>query len=168
MDCIKLCFRVKRNVCKLVLSKLTQIHFNGTNFIYTVHTFFLTRGPTRSWRNGDAQCCQLSNIADVFINFFPSKKHLAKKQVLLAYRYEIQVTPYSWLLDNFSYSWFSILTYNLYLQPEFRKCWDVLKIWIKWKLKDFQSTWAKFVFTIWNIENITCLITCNTFYTFIH
>ncbi len=24
----------------------------------------LTCGPTHSWRNGDAQCCQLSNIAD--------------------------------------------------------------------------------------------------------
>ncbi len=36
--------------------------------------FCLTRGPTRSWRNGYAQCCQLSNIADPFSNFFPLKK----------------------------------------------------------------------------------------------
>ncbi len=35
---------------------------------------FLTRGPTCSWRNGDAQCCQLSNIADPFSDFFPPKK----------------------------------------------------------------------------------------------
>ncbi len=34
----------------------------------------LTRGPTRSWRNGDAQCWQLSNIADPFSDLFPSKK----------------------------------------------------------------------------------------------
>ncbi len=36
--------------------------------------FCLTRGPTRSWRNGDAQCCQVSNIADPFSDFFPFKK----------------------------------------------------------------------------------------------
>ncbi len=41
---------------------------------YEVHIFCLTRGLTRSWRNGDAQCCQLSNIADPFSNFFPFKK----------------------------------------------------------------------------------------------
>ncbi len=34
----------------------------------------LTRGPTRSWRNGGAQCCQLSNIADPFRDLFPFKK----------------------------------------------------------------------------------------------
>ncbi len=38
--------------------------------------FCLTRGPTRSWSNGDAQCCQLSNIADPFSDFFSlQKKH---------------------------------------------------------------------------------------------
>ncbi len=31
------------------------------------------RCPTRSWRNGDAQCCQLSNIADPFSDVFPFK-----------------------------------------------------------------------------------------------
>ncbi len=36
--------------------------------------FCLTHGPTRSWRNGDAQWCQLSNIADPFSDFFPFKK----------------------------------------------------------------------------------------------
>ncbi len=36
----------------------------------------------------------------------------------------------------------------LHLQPEFRKCWDVFKILIKWKLKDFQITWANILFTI--------------------
>ncbi len=35
--------------------------------------FCLTRGPTRSWRNGDAQCCQLSKTP--LATFFPSKKH---------------------------------------------------------------------------------------------
>ncbi len=30
----------------------------------------------------------------------------------------------------------------LFLQPEFWKCWDIFYIWIKWKLKDFQITWA--------------------------
>ncbi len=34
----------------------------------------MTRGSTRSWRNGDAQCCQLSNSADPFSDFFPFKK----------------------------------------------------------------------------------------------
>ncbi len=63
-----------------------QIHFNGTNFINAAQIFSLTRGPTRSWRNGDAQCCQLSNIADLF--FFPSKSaqtliSLCKSPVLL-------------------------------------------------------------------------------------
>ncbi len=36
--------------------------------------FYLTHGQTRSWRNGDAQCCQLSNIADTFSDFFPFTK----------------------------------------------------------------------------------------------
>ncbi len=40
----------------LVLSKLTQINFNGTNFFNAARISGLTRGPTRSWRNGDAQC----------------------------------------------------------------------------------------------------------------
>ncbi len=39
-----------------------------------MHVFCLTRGPTRSWRNGDAQCCQLNNISDPFSNFFSFKK----------------------------------------------------------------------------------------------
>ncbi len=39
-----------------------------------MHVFCLTRGPTRSWRNGDAHCCQLINIADPFSDFFPLKK----------------------------------------------------------------------------------------------
>ncbi len=34
-----------------------------------MHIFCLTCGLTRSWRNGDAQCCQLSNIVDPFFNF---------------------------------------------------------------------------------------------------
>ncbi len=51
-----------------------QINFNGTNFINAAHVFCLTRGPNRSWRNGDAQGCQLSNIADPFGGIFPFKK----------------------------------------------------------------------------------------------
>ncbi len=51
-----------------------KINFNGTHFINAEHVFCLTRGPTRSWRNGDARCCQLSNIADPFRDFFPFKK----------------------------------------------------------------------------------------------
>ncbi len=39
-----------------------------------MHVFCLTRGPTHSWRNGDAQCCQLSNTADPFSDLFPFKK----------------------------------------------------------------------------------------------
>ncbi len=59
-----------------VNNTLTKRNFNGTNFINAARIFCLTRGPTRSWRNGDAQCCQLSNIADAFKNFFPFKKAL--------------------------------------------------------------------------------------------
>ncbi len=36
------------------VNALTQIHFNGTNFINAARIFCLTRGLTRSWRNGDA------------------------------------------------------------------------------------------------------------------
>ncbi len=65
------------HVCILVLSKLSQILFNGTNFInprLILHLFCLTHGTIRHWRNWDAQCCQLSNSADPFSNFFPFKK----------------------------------------------------------------------------------------------
>ncbi len=42
--------------------------------INAAHIFCLTCGSTRSWRNGDAQCFQLSNIADPFSDFFPFRK----------------------------------------------------------------------------------------------
>ncbi len=34
----------------------------------------LSAVPAHSWRKGDAQCCELSNIADTFSEFFPLKK----------------------------------------------------------------------------------------------
>ncbi len=66
--------------CCWVNNALTQIHFNGTHFFnarLTQRVFSVTgrtRGPTRSWRNGDAQCCQLSNIADTFSDLFSLQK----------------------------------------------------------------------------------------------
>ncbi len=33
------------------------------------------------------------------------------------------------------------------------KCWDIFKIWIKWKLRDFQITWANILFTIEHREH---------------
>ncbi len=51
-----------------------QIPFNGTHFINAACILCLTRGPTRSWRNGDAQCCQLSNIATPLATFLHLKK----------------------------------------------------------------------------------------------
>ncbi len=70
------------------VNALTQIYFNGTNFINAARIFCLTHGPSRSWRNGDAQCCQLSSIADPFSYFFPFEKvpkpfHFWKSPVLL-------------------------------------------------------------------------------------
>ncbi len=59
------------------VNALMQIYFKGTNFInarLTQSVFSVDPWPNRSWRNGDAQCCQLSNIADPFGDFFPSKK----------------------------------------------------------------------------------------------
>ncbi len=60
------------------VNALTQINFNSTNCfkraINAARIFCLTRGSTHSWRNGDAQCCQLSNSADPFSDFFPFKK----------------------------------------------------------------------------------------------
>ncbi len=53
---------------------LTQIHFNSTHFTNIARIFCLTHGLTCSWRNGDAQCCQLSNITDPFSNFFSLQK----------------------------------------------------------------------------------------------
>ncbi len=71
----------------------TQIHFNGTHFIrarLTVCIFCLTRILARIWRNEDAQCCQLSDFADPFSNFFfpfkkaPSDKSLGFAQTLFS------------------------------------------------------------------------------------
>ncbi len=48
------------------------------------------------------------------------------------------------------------------LQTEFRKCWDVFWIWIKWKLKEFQIAWANILFTIeqmFKIRNLKMLCT---------
>ncbi len=36
--------------------------------------FCLTRGPTRSLRNRDAQCCNLATLQTPLATFFPSKK----------------------------------------------------------------------------------------------
>ncbi len=41
--------------------------------INAARVFCWTCGTTRSWRNGDAQGCQLSNIAYTFSDFFPFK-----------------------------------------------------------------------------------------------
>ncbi len=53
-------------ISSVKVNMLTQIQFNGTNFINAVRIFCLTRGLARSWRNGDAQCCQFSEFADPF------------------------------------------------------------------------------------------------------
>ncbi len=77
-------FKVKK-----VNNALTQIHFNGTNFInarLTQRVFCLTRGPTRSCRNGYAQ---LSNIADPFSDFFSLQK---SGQTLFSF-WELPVLP---------------------------------------------------------------------------
>ncbi len=44
-----------------------------------------------------------------------------------------------------------------FIQPEFRKCRDIFKMWIKWKLKVFQITWANILFTIERREHNKCL-----------
>ncbi len=46
---------------------------------------------------------------------------------------------------------------NVSLKPGFRKCWDVFKIWKKWKLKYFRITWADILFTIEHREHNKCL-----------
>ncbi len=50
------------------VNALAQINFNSTHFINALiaRIFCLTRGPTHSWGNGDAQCYQLGNIKDPF------------------------------------------------------------------------------------------------------
>ncbi len=45
------------------------------------------------------------------------------------------------------------LNYN----PNSRNVGTFFKIWIKWKLKDFQITWANILFTIEHIEHNKCL-----------
>ncbi len=50
------------------------IFFCTLRYINAACIFCLTCGPTHGWRNGDAQCCQLSNIADPFSDFFFPKK----------------------------------------------------------------------------------------------
>ncbi len=52
------------------------------------------------------------------------------------------------------------------IQTEFRKYWDIFQILLKWKLKDFQITWANILFTIehreynsFKLRNFTLLFT---------
>ncbi len=63
------------NTLDLRSMHLWNTDMHGTQ-INATHIFCLTRGPspTHSWRNGDARCCQLSNIADPLVTFLPSKK----------------------------------------------------------------------------------------------
>ncbi len=42
---------------------------------------------------------------------------------------------------------------RFHVQHELWKCWDVFLIWIYWKLKDFQITWANILFTIEHREH---------------
>ncbi len=53
------------------------------------------------------------------------------------------------ILSIYLYSYLSIV--------RFWKCWDVFYIWIKWKLKDFQITWANILFIIEHREHNKCL-----------
>ncbi len=66
--------------------------------INAAHIFCLTHGTTRSWRNGDAQCCQLSNSADRFSDFFSLQK---SAQTLFSLR-ELSVLPREVLLSFFN------------------------------------------------------------------
>ncbi len=69
-------------VCVCVLSKLT--HWINKSILTALIT--LTRAInaacifclTCSWRNGDAWCCQLSNIADPLMTFTPFKKAVSE------------------------------------------------------------------------------------------
>ncbi len=59
------------------MSKLTQIHFNGTNFInarLTQRVFSVWPVAQPGVGEMEMQFCQLSNIADPFSEFFPFKK----------------------------------------------------------------------------------------------
>ncbi len=66
---IQFCQRNKWHVkiSDSVNNALTLIHFNGSNCINAARIFCLTHGPTRSWRNGDAQCGQLSKRKQLVI-----------------------------------------------------------------------------------------------------
>ncbi len=61
---------------------------------------------------------------------------------------------------NVIWRWEYAKKHLILLQPKFRKCWDVFFFcffWIKWKLKDFQITWANILFTIEHREHNKCL-----------
>ncbi len=70
-----------------------QIHFNGTNFINAACIFCLTHGKARSWRNGDALCCQFSDFAGPFRDFFPPS---SKKRIVT----NLQGLPKSYLVTE--------------------------------------------------------------------
>ncbi len=72
---------VKKNchTIELVLSKLTQIHFNGTNFINARLTLrMFSVWPVAQPVVGEMEMHSVANIATLqtpFVTFFPSKKH---------------------------------------------------------------------------------------------
>ncbi len=61
----------------MVNNALTQINFNGTNFInarLTQHVFSVWPVAQPVVGEMEMQCCHLSNIVDPFSDFFPFKK----------------------------------------------------------------------------------------------
>ncbi len=82
------------------VNALTHIHFNGMYFINTRLTqrFCLTRGLACSWRNGDAQCCQLSDFFPP-LQKVPSDKSLGFAQPLFSF-WDSLVLPREVLLSQ--------------------------------------------------------------------
>ncbi len=113
----------------LTLITLTQINFNDTN-LRVMHIFCLTCGPTRSWRNVDAQCCQLSSIADPFSNFFLQKtlqksirtlfRFWESSEVLLSKRAYISLSLSLSLSAQFLFSVRSHISLSLFLARSLR------------------------------------------------
>ncbi len=70
------------NFSILIAHLKKRIHFNGTHFINTGRIFCLTRGPTRSRINVDAQCCQLmsSSHCTILARFFTCRQVLINRR----------------------------------------------------------------------------------------
>ncbi len=133
------------------LWKPPQHPFKGRNPVQIDRPAVLRRAKARCWVTWTRSSPSDLKLTLPCLILISSTRPFNKRQ-LRQQRGEMSLTvnPSSCTRPRYSHVTGAQKTHRLLfrLQPEFRKCWDVCKILIKGKIKEFQITWANNLFTI--------------------